>query len=33
VAEAVHEFEGALEEAPGDPMALRYLEELRYKVN
>ena len=33
VAEAVREFEGALEEAPGDPMALRFLEELRYKVN
>ncbi len=33
VAEAIIEFEGALAEAPEDPMALRFLEELRYKVN
>ena len=33
IAEAVAEFEGALAENPGDPMALRFLESLRYKVN
>ena len=33
VAEAILEFEGALAEAPGDPVALRFLAELRYKVN
>jgi Tfp pilus assembly protein PilF len=33
VSEAVQEFEGALQEAPGDAIALRFLEELRYKVN
>lgn len=33
IAEAVAELEGALAENPGDPMALRLLEALRYKVN
>jgi len=33
VDEAILEFEGALAESPGDPIALRFLEELRYKVN
>ena len=33
VAEAVAEFQGALARNPGDPTALRYLEELKYKVN
>ena len=33
VAEALLEFEGALAESPGDPIALRFLEELRYRVN
>jgi Tfp pilus assembly protein PilF len=33
IAEAVAEFEGALAESPGDPIALRFLEALRYKVN
>ncbi len=33
VAEAMAEFEGALAENPGDPMALRYLEALKYRVN
>ena len=33
VAEAMAEFEGALAENPGDPMALRYLESLKYRVN
>jgi Tfp pilus assembly protein PilF len=33
VAEAIAELEGALVESPGDPMALRLLEQLRYKVN
>jgi Tfp pilus assembly protein PilF len=33
IAEAVAEFEGALAESPGDPLALRFLEALRYKVN
>ncbi len=33
VAEAMAEFEGALEENPGDPMALKYLETLKYRVN
>ena len=33
IAEAVAEFEGALAESPGDPMALKFLEMLRYKVN
>ena len=31
--EAVAEFEGALAENPGDPVALRYLEALKYQVN
>ena len=33
VAEALAEFEGALAENPGDPIALQFLESLRYKVN
>jgi Tfp pilus assembly protein PilF len=33
VAEALAEFEGALAENPGDPMALKYLETLKYRVN
>ena len=33
VSQAVIEFEGALEENPNDPIALRFLEELRYRVN
>ncbi len=33
VAEALAELEGALAENPGDPIALRLLETLRYKVN
>jgi len=33
VAEAMAEFEGALAENPGNPMALRYLEALKYRVN
>src|SRR6266567_2201215 len=33
IAEAMAEFEGALAENPGDPMALKYLETLKYKVN
>jgi Tfp pilus assembly protein PilF len=33
VAEALQEFEGALAENPGDPIALRFLETLRFKVN
>jgi Tfp pilus assembly protein PilF len=30
---AVAEFQGALEESPEDPMALKFLEALKYKVN
>jgi hypothetical protein len=33
VAEALVELEGALVEHPGDPIALRLLETLRFKVN
>jgi len=33
VAEAMAEFEGALAENPGDPIALKYLETLKYRVN
>jgi Tfp pilus assembly protein PilF len=33
VSQAVVEFEGALEENPNVPIALRFLEELRYRVN
>jgi len=33
VAEAIAELEGALAENPGDPLATRLLEQLRYKVN
>jgi Tfp pilus assembly protein PilF len=32
-AEAILEFEGALAESPDDPVALRFLEGLKYKVN
>ena len=32
-AEAIVEFQGALEESPDDPVALRFLEELKFKVN
>jgi len=33
VAQAILEIEGALEENPGDPIAVKFLEELRYRVN
>jgi Tfp pilus assembly protein PilF len=33
VDEAIVEFEGALAENPGDPLALRLLAELRLKIN
>jgi Tfp pilus assembly protein PilF len=33
VTEAIVELEGALVENPGDPIALRLLEQLRYRVN
>ena len=33
IAEAVIEFEGALAVSPGDPIALKALETLRYRVN
>jgi Tfp pilus assembly protein PilF len=33
VAEAIAEFEGALAENPGDPIAVRLLAELRLKIN
>lgn len=33
VSQAVLEFEGALEENPNDPVAVKFLEELRYRVN
>jgi Tfp pilus assembly protein PilF len=33
ISQAVAEFEGALEENPGDPIAVKFLEELRYRVN
>ncbi len=33
VAEALAEFQGALEHSPGDPIALRFLELLRHKIN
>jgi Tfp pilus assembly protein PilF len=33
VEEAIVELEGALVESPGDPIALRLLEQLRYRVN
>lgn len=32
-AEAILEFQGALAESPNDPVALRFLESLKYKVN
>ena len=31
--EAILEFQGALEQAPEDPVALQFLETLKYKVN
>ena len=33
LAAAVEEFQGALSESPDDPMALRFLDALKYKVN
>ncbi|HZI65420.1 MAG TPA: tetratricopeptide repeat protein [Thermoanaerobaculia bacterium] len=33
VSQAVLEFEGALKENPNDPIAVRFLEQLRYRVN
>jgi Flp pilus assembly protein TadD len=33
LAQALAEFEGALAENPGDPIALKYLEALKYQVN
>jgi Tfp pilus assembly protein PilF len=33
IAEARAEFEGALAENPGDPVALRFLDALKYRVN
>ncbi len=33
IAEAILEFEGALREVPDDPVAMRFLEELKLKVN
>lgn len=33
LASAIEEFEGALAESPEDPVALKFLEALRYKVN
>jgi Tfp pilus assembly protein PilF len=33
LAAAVAEFQGALEESPEDPMALKFLETLKYRVN
>ncbi|MEO8348352.1 MAG: tetratricopeptide repeat protein [Acidobacteriota bacterium] len=33
VSQAVLEFEGALEENPNDPIAVGFLEKLRYRVN
>ncbi len=33
IAEAIAEFEGALAESPDDPLARKFLEALRYKVN
>jgi Tfp pilus assembly protein PilF len=33
LAEAIEQFEGALGESPEDPIALRFLEALKYKVN
>jgi len=32
-AEAIEEFQGALRESPDDPVATRFLEDLKYKVN
>lgn len=32
-AEAILEFQGALEQSPDDPVALRFLSELKFKVN
>jgi len=33
LAAAIEEFQGALSESPEDPIALKFLESLRYKVN
>jgi Tfp pilus assembly protein PilF len=33
LAEAIEQFEGALGESPEDPIALKFLEALKYKVN
>jgi Tfp pilus assembly protein PilF len=33
LAQAIEEFEGALGESPEDPIALKFLESLKYKVN
>lgn len=33
LAAAIEEFQGALSESPEDPMALRFLDALKYKVN
>lgn len=33
LAQAIEEFEGALGESPEDPIALKFLEALKYKVN
>jgi Tfp pilus assembly protein PilF len=33
LSQALAEFEGALAENPGDPIALKYLETLKYQVN
>jgi Tfp pilus assembly protein PilF len=32
-AEAIAEFQGALRESPDDPVAMRFLDELKFKVN
>jgi Tfp pilus assembly protein PilF len=33
IEEAMLEFEGALAENPGDPIALKFLETLKYRIN
>jgi len=33
LAAAIEEFQGALSESPEDPIALRFLDALKYKVN
>jgi Tfp pilus assembly protein PilF len=32
-AEAIQEFQGALRESPDDPVAMRFLDEMKFKVN